>query len=46
MRELQRLIAATCRHTLWIVVTNQIAFRYGSLNGESQVGVKEERNYG
>ncbi len=28
MRELQRLIAATCRHTLWIVVTNQIAFRF------------------
>ncbi len=28
MRELQRLIAATCRSTLWIVVTNQIAFRF------------------
>lgn len=28
MRELQRLIAATCRNTLWIVVTNQIAFRF------------------
>jgi len=28
MRELQRLIAATCRNTLWVVVTNQIAFRF------------------
>ncbi|MFN0088153.1 MAG: AAA family ATPase [Blastocatellia bacterium] len=28
MRELQKLIAATCRNTLWIVVTNQIAFRF------------------
>lgn len=27
MRELQRLIAASCKTTLWIVVTNQIAFR-------------------
>jgi hypothetical protein len=27
MRELQRLIAASCQTTLWIVVTNQIAFR-------------------
>jgi hypothetical protein len=27
-RELQRLIAATCRNTLWIVVTNQVAFRF------------------
>ncbi|HEX9003326.1 MAG TPA: AAA family ATPase, partial [Blastocatellia bacterium] len=28
MRDLQRLIAATCGNTLWIVVTNQIAFRF------------------
>lgn len=28
IRELQRLIAATCRSTLWVVVTNQIAFRF------------------
>lgn len=28
MRELQRLIAATCSTTLWIVVTNKIAFRF------------------
>jgi hypothetical protein len=28
MRELQRLIAATCRSTLWVVVTNQIAFQF------------------
>jgi AAA ATPase domain len=28
IRELQRLIAATCHTTLWVVVTNQIAFRF------------------
>ena len=28
MRELQRVIAATCRTVLWVVVTNQIAFRF------------------
>jgi hypothetical protein len=27
IRELQRLIATSCKTTLWIVVTNQIAFR-------------------
>jgi hypothetical protein len=28
IRELQRLIAATCNTTLWVVATNQIAFRF------------------
>ncbi|HKX26867.1 MAG TPA: ATP-binding protein [Blastocatellia bacterium] len=36
LRELQRLIAATCRTTLWIVVTNQSAFQF--LNASVALG--------
>jgi hypothetical protein len=36
MRELQRLIAATCRTTLWVVVANQSAFHF--LNAAVSLG--------
>jgi hypothetical protein len=36
IRELQRLIAATCTTTLWIVATNEIAFRF--LNAAVELG--------